>query len=145
MFNNTKRQLIFISSIIINDSYTSNTTISEVDPNIELSTLRKTDPINLPLYIIGVIYMFIGIAIVCDELFFPSLELIVVTSKLSNDVVGTTLIITWACAPELFTCFIGTFIKNDLGFSTILGSSVFNLLYGIATYVIFAPKPLKLT
>ena len=38
------------------------------------------------LYILGVLYMFIALAIVCDEFFVPALEKIVDTAGISDDV-----------------------------------------------------------
>lgn len=51
-------------------------------------------------------------------------------------------------APELATSFVGTFKRTDVGFGTIVGSAVFNVLFVIAMCVIFTPEkyaPLKLT
>jgi len=49
-------------------------------------------------------------------------------------------------APELFTSFIGTFIsKSQVGFGTIIGSAVFNVLFVIGMCAIFSKGALKLT
>jgi len=49
-------------------------------------------------------------------------------------------------APELFTSFIGTFIsKSQVGFGTIIGSAVFNVLFVIGMCAIFSKGDLKLT
>ena len=40
------------------------------------------------MYFIGVIYLFLGIAIVCDDFFVASLEAISEKLKLSEDVAG---------------------------------------------------------
>ena len=136
-------KMSIISTLLVTCYAITNKTHISLD--LEESTLRNTDSQYLPLYIVGVIYMFIGIAIVCDEFFVPALELIGERWNLSHDVAGATLMAAGGSAPELFTSFIGTFRKNDLGFSTIVGSAVFNVLFVIAVCVIFAPKPLKLT
>lgn len=76
--------------------------------------------------------MFMGLAIVCDEYFVPALEVIVDKFQLSNDVAGATLMAAGGSAPELFTSFIGVFIaKSSVGFATIVGSAVFNVLFVI--------------
>ncbi|KAH8057023.1 calcium, potassium:sodium antiporter [Aureococcus anophagefferens] len=59
--------------------------------------------------VVCVIYLFVGIAIVCDELFVPSLEQIAEDWGLSDDVSGATLMAAGGSAPELATSFIGTF------------------------------------
>jgi len=48
-------------------------------------------------------------------------------------------------APELFTSFIGTFRMSDVGFGTIVGSAVFNILFVIGMCAICANEPLVLT
>jgi hypothetical protein len=49
-------------------------------------------------------------------------------------------------APEFFTSLMGvTVTKNDIGFGTIVGSAVFNVLFVIGVCGVFAPEPLKLT
>ena len=39
-------------------------------------------------YILGVIYMFVALAIVCDEFFVPSLDVIIEKIGFSEDVAG---------------------------------------------------------
>ena len=53
------------------------------------------------------IYMFAGIAIVCDDYFVPALEKIVEKLGLSDDVAGATFMAAGSSAPELFTSVIG--------------------------------------
>merc|ERR1712087_55762 len=90
--------------------------------------------------------MFLAIAIVCDEFFVPSIEVIVETLELSPDVAGATFMAAGGSAPELFTAFIGTFIsKSDVGFGTIVGSAVFNVLFVIGCCAIFSGGGLVLT
>jgi len=96
----------------------------------------KADPIwLLAPYIIGVLYMFLALAIVCDEYFVPALE--VMSGKhhlnLTPDISGATLMAAGGSAPELFTSFIGTFQESEVGFGTIVGSAVFNVFFVIGT------------
>jgi K+-dependent Na+/Ca+ exchanger-like protein len=98
--------------------------------------------------IFGLLYLFVGIAIVCDEIFVPALEIIAERNHLSNDVAGATLMAAGGSAPELATSLIGTFKRSDVGFGTIVGSAVFNVLFVIGVCAILTPtamKPLKLT
>jgi len=98
------------------------------------------------LYIIGVLYMFLALAIICDEFFVPALEVMVETWKISPDVAGATLMAAGGSAPELFTSFIGVFItKSNVGFGTIVGSAVFNVLFVIGMCAIFSKEVLTLT
>ena len=97
---------------------------------------------------IGTLYFFVAIAIVCDELFVPALEEIATIWDMSDDVAGATLMAAGGSAPELATSLIGTFSGSDVGFGTIVGSAVFNVLFVIACCVLWTPKemaPLELT
>lgn len=99
-------------------------------------------------YALGTLYFFVAIAIVCDELFVPALEEIAAMWNLSDDVAGATLMAAGGSAPELATSLIGTFTGSDVGFGTIVGSAVFNVLFVIACCVLWTPKemaPLELT
>ena len=99
-------------------------------------------------YFIGVFYIFIGIAIVCDEFFVPALEQIGIFLDLSDDVCGATLMAAGGSAPELATSLIGTFQGSSVGFGTIVGSAIFNVLFVISCCVLSTPKelaPLELT
>ncbi len=84
------------------------------------------------LHIIGIIYMFIGIALVCDEFFVPSLELLAAKSGMSDDVAGATLMAAGGSAPEFFVSLFGIFFaRNSIGFGTVVGSAVFNIMFVI--------------
>jgi len=99
----------------------------------------------IPFCVIGVLYMFLGLSVVCDEFFVPALEVIADKWALSNDVAGATLMAAGGSAPELFTSYIGTFRMSDVGFGTIVGSAVFNILFVIGMCALCASEPLKLT
>jgi len=102
---------------------------------------------TVSLVVLGVLYMFVAIAIVCDEFFVPALEEIASDSylNLSMDVAGATLMAAGGSAPELFTSLIGTFQKSEIGFGTIVGSAVFNVLFVIGMCAIFSKDVLELT
>jgi len=89
--------------------------------------------------------MFLGLSVVCDEFFVPALEVIADKWALSNDVAGATLMAAGGSAPELFTSYIGTFRMSDVGFGTIVGSAVFNILFVIGMCALCSSEPLKLT
>uniref|UniRef100_A0A3Q3J422 Sodium/potassium/calcium exchanger 1 n=1 Tax=Monopterus albus TaxID=43700 RepID=A0A3Q3J422_MONAL len=62
------------------------------------------------LHIIGMMYMFVSLAIVCDEFFVPALGVITDKLAISDDVAGATFMAAGGSAPELFTSLIGVFI-----------------------------------
>ena len=97
------------------------------------------------LYIIGVVYMFLALAIVCDEFLVPALDCIIEATGVSNDVAGATFMAAGGSAPELFTSLIGTFQQSSVGFGTIVGSAVFNVLFVIGMCALFSKEVLELT
>ncbi|XP_061174388.1 sodium/potassium/calcium exchanger 4-like [Saccostrea echinata] len=98
------------------------------------------------LHFIMVIYMFIALAIVCDDYFVTSLDKISAKLGLSEDVAGATFMAAGSSAPELCTAIIGVFItKGDVGVGTIVGSAVFNILCVIGLCGILAGEVVTLS
>ena len=98
------------------------------------------------LYIVGLIYMFVALAIVCDEFFVPALDVIIEVLGCSEDVAGATFMAAGGSAPELFTSVIGVFVAfSDVGIGTIVGSAVFNILFVIGMCALFSKTVLYLT
>ncbi|XP_064111018.1 sodium/potassium/calcium exchanger 2-like isoform X2 [Macrobrachium nipponense] len=98
------------------------------------------------LHVMGMIYMFVALALVCDEFFVPALDVIIEKLQISEDVAGATFMAAGGSAPELFTSVIGVFISfDDVGIGTIVGSAVFNVLFVIAMCVLFSKTVLDLT
>ncbi|KAI4882593.1 hypothetical protein NFI96_026933 [Prochilodus magdalenae] len=92
------------------------------------------------------LYMFLALAIVCDDYFVTSLEKICEKLDLSEDVAGATFMAAGSSAPELFASVIGVFITHgDVGVGTIVGSAVFNILCIIGVCGIFAGQVVLLT
>jgi hypothetical protein len=95
--------------------------------------------------IVVTLYMFLGLAIVCDSFFEASLSAICEAMNLKDDVAGATWMAAGGSAPELATSIIGLFVSSsDIGFGTIVGSAVFNVLFVIGCCAFVAPN-LKLT
>ncbi len=98
------------------------------------------------LHIIGMMYMFISLAIVCDEFFVPALGMITDKLAISDDVAGAIFMAAGRSAPTLFTRTIGVFISPGImGFGTIVGSAVFNILFVIGLCALFSREVLHLT
>ncbi|KAF5280459.1 hypothetical protein FQR65_LT03268 [Abscondita terminalis] len=84
------------------------------------------------LHVLGLVYMFVALAIVCDEFFVPALDVIIEKLEIQDDVAGATFMAAGGSAPELFTSVIGVFVSfDDVGIGTIVGSAVFNILFVI--------------
>ena len=89
-------------------------------------------------YFVGVLYLFLGIAIVCDDYFVASLEAISEALGLSDDVAGATFMAAGSSAPELASSLMSLVNANassSIGVGTIVGSAIFNILIiiGITT------------
>lgn len=98
-------------------------------------------------YAFGILYLFLALAIVCDEYFVPALEEMSGENQLnmSLDVAGATLMAAGGSAPELFTSLFGTLNESAVGFGTIVGSAVFNVLFVIGMCSLLSKEVLQLT
>jgi len=98
------------------------------------------------LHVFGILYMFAALAIVCDEFFVPGLEVIAEQLNLQDDVAGATFMAAGGSAPELATSFVGTFLaRSNVGFGTVVGSAVFNILFVIGACAVCAKEAVPLT
>ncbi|XP_063971889.1 sodium/potassium/calcium exchanger Nckx30C isoform X1 [Diachasmimorpha longicaudata] len=112
----------------------------------DLFTIEERQRGAVILHLLGVIYMFVALAIVCDEFFVPSLDVIIEKLEIADDVAGATFMAAGGSAPELFTSVIGVFVSfDDVGIGTIVGSAVFNILFVIGMCAIFSKTVLSLT
>lgn len=109
--------------------------------------LASGDEWMIVFLIPAILYTFLALAIICDEYFVPALEVICDEDNLnlSDDVAGATFMAAGGSAPELFTSFIGTMQDSAVGFGTIVGSAVFNVLFVIAMCAFFSKELLTLT
>ncbi|XP_016098342.1 sodium/potassium/calcium exchanger 4-like [Sinocyclocheilus grahami] len=118
--------------------------IREFPDDIFTNAERKSGAVLL--HIIAALYMFLALAIVCDDYFVMCLEKICEKLNLSEDVAGATFMAAGSSAPELFASVIGVFITHsDVGVGTIVGSAVFNILCIIGVCGIFAGQVVLLT
>lgn len=102
---------------------------------------------GVALHFVGVLYLFLGIAIICDDFFVGSLEAISERLGLSEDVAGATFMAAGSSAPELFSSLVALTndgASNDIGIGTIVGSAIFNILIIIGVTAIFSGRTLYL-
>lgn len=136
----------FIYTISPVPSLQSNIVIKDPLFPEDLFTLEQRRNGAVILHILGVIYMFVALAIVCDEFFVPALDVIIEKLDIQDDVAGATFMAAGGSAPELFTSVIGVFVSfDDVGIGTIVGSAVFNILFVIGMCAIFSKTVLTLT
>ena len=112
----------------------------------DIFTLEQKRMGAIILHVFGIIYMFIALSLVCDEFFVPSLELIIEKLHIPENVAGATFMAAGGSAPEFFTSLVGVFFaRNAVGFGTIVGSAVFNILFVIGVVGLLAKGVLLLT
>ena len=127
-------------------SQTTNQTHSALEKAAKKKTTCLTDGTATVAYCVAIIFFaFLGLAIVCDEYFQPSLEEISDVLKLSPDVAGATFLAAGSSAPELFTSIGDVFgPANSMGLGTIVGSAMFNILVIVALSASVASGELKI-
>ncbi|KAK7912352.1 hypothetical protein WMY93_012563 [Mugilogobius chulae] len=119
---------------------------TEMEYPVDVFSLEQRRQGWILLHFFGMLYMFVALAIVCDDYFVPALEVIIEKLEISEDVAGATFMAAGGSAPELFTSLIGVFIAHsNIGIGTIVGSAVFNILFVIGMCAIFAQEVLSLT
>lgn len=85
----------------------------------------------IAIYLIFLLLSFFVLAIITDEFFVESLDIIAQKLKLSNEAAGATLMAVGSSAPELFVALIALFRPEghgEIGAGTIVGSAIFNIL-----------------
>jgi len=107
---------------------------------IDFFTLSQNRNGAVIVHILVMMYMFAGLAAICDNYFEPALGALCEDLQLSDDVAGATFMAAGGSAPELATSVLGVFVaQSDIGFGTIVGSAVFNVLFVIAICAVVAP------
>lgn len=132
----------------ITTTYINHTAFHNAEPLFprDLFTVEERKKGAIVLHILGVVYMFVALAIVCDEFFVPALDVIIEKLDIQDDVAGATFMAAGGSAPELFTSIIGVFVSfDDVGIGTIVGSAVFNILFVIGMCALFSKTVLTLT
>lgn len=114
-------------------------------PVSELFTMDELQSGGVVLYVVGILYMFLVIAITCDEYLVPALDVMVQRFEISPAIAGATFMAAGGSAPELFVSLIGTMYGSDIGVGTVVGSAALNMLLVVGTCAVFARETLSLT
>lgn len=97
------------------------------------------------IHVLLAIYMFMGLALVCDRYFIPSLEILCELLKMETDIAGATFMAAGSSAPELATSVIGVFVaQDDVGLGTVVGSAIYNVMFVISMCALFATSAIHL-
>jgi K+-dependent Na+/Ca+ exchanger-like protein len=95
-----------------------------------------------------VLYCFWAQALVCDEYFVPTIEVISDKLKIPDDIAGATIMALGCNGPELFINSMSMFKKSDLGVGAVIGGEVFNILVLIGCALLATPMmymPLRIS
>eukprot|EP00756_Hemistasia_phaeocysticola_P023904 Hpha_TRINITY_DN15917_c5_g2::TRINITY_DN15917_c5_g2_i1::g.74838::m.74838 len=108
----------------------------------DMDEMGPLDEAGAPIWLLLLIWLFAGVAIVTDGFFTPALEGISTSMGLSEDVAGATFLAAASSAPEFFTSLADTFASSGsgMGIGTIVGSAVFNILVIVAVSCIPCDK-----
>lgn len=116
------------------------------DPLIDSPIRDAKNKYWVIVHITIIAYMLLGLNTVCDAYFTGALDQMVNQWKVKPDVAGATFMAAGGSAPELFTSLIGTIVsESDVGFGTIVGSAVFNVLFVIGLCGFAAKEAINLT
>ena len=98
-------------------------------------------PGAIPLYFVGVLWCFAGIAHVAERYFAVAIARMVEVWDLPPAVAGATLMAAGSSAPELIAELIATFVADtyDVGTGTVVGSAVFNQLVIVGGAILASP------
>jgi len=112
------------------------------EPSIDKKARQKGAVI---IHIFIAFYMFIGLAIICEDYFVPALTRTSDALNVPPDVAGATFMAAGSSAPELATSVIGVFVaEDDIGVSGVVGSAVFNITLVIAVCALSATHAITL-
>jgi len=94
------------------------------------------------LWVFFLLYLFVGIYVICDYYFVPSLEVIGDRLQWSESIQGATLMAAGSSFPEFLTALFGVlfFTDENPGPATNIGSAVFNICIIISFSILFLPK-----
>jgi len=113
------------------------------EDGVHFYLLEDIPGLAVPVYSIVLIIFFIALAVVTDDYFVPSLQVISLRLSLTEDVAGATFMAAGSSAPELFTSLTDVLVfESSIGIGTIVGSAVFNILVIIACSGAFAVETL---
>eukprot|EP00742_Colponemidia_sp_Colp-10_P001746 GILJ01001869.1.p1 GENE.GILJ01001869.1~~GILJ01001869.1.p1 ORF type:complete len:414 (-),score=36.00 GILJ01001869.1:87-1328(-) len=106
------------------------------------------DGVILSFCFLGIFYIFCALAIVCDNFFVPSLNVMRKKMGVSESVAGATLMAVGNSAPEISTNILasiqGGIEMTELGLGTIIGSGVFDFSMCLGIACLFATTPVKI-
>jgi len=102
---------------------------------------------GIPIYLALLLYLMVGLYLVCEHHFVPSLQILGEELGLSEDAQGATVMAAGSSSPEFFTALIGVifYASENPGPGTIVGSAIFNESVIVGVSALAAPMPLLLT
>lgn len=95
----------------------------------------------IAVHVLAALYMFAALAVICEDYFVPSLEVICDVLHVDSDVAGATFMAAASSVPAIAASIIAIMVaKGEMGVSTALGSAVLNAAGVISVSALFAGK-----
>lgn len=96
---------------------------------------------GVAVHVLAAVYMFAALAVICEDYFVPSLEVICDVLHVDQDVAGATFMAAASSVPAIAASIIAIMVaKGEMGVSTALGSAVLNAAGVISVSALFAGK-----
>lgn len=96
---------------------------------------------GIAVHVLASLYMFAALAVICEDYFVPSLEVICDVLHVDPDVAGATFMAAASSVPAIAASIIAIMVaKGEMGVSTALGSAVLNAAGVISVSALFAGK-----
>lgn len=148
--SSSKSQIFFCFISELNETFHNDSNYEEIFPlyPTDLFTLYERRNGAIILHIVGVIYMFIALTVVCYEFFVPTLEAIIKKFHIKNDDaaanVASIFIAIGLSASQFPISLFAVFLNDDIAVSAILGAGAFRLLFIIGICAICYSNVLSL-
>ena len=111
--------------------------------NIVADASQAQEPGFSILYLLGVLYCFIFLHIICEDYFVETVKKSVEILDIPESAAGATIMAAGTSSPELFAGLFGYAFQGgaeDAGVGTIVGSLVFNMLIIVAASIWASPN-----
>lgn len=143
---------LVVASAIRSHAFPSRRGLQEGEETCEGN--QYADPLDLQVpwqasfYMVGFLYICLGIAMICEEYFVTALNELIEVKGITPDVAGATFMAAGSSSPEVFAALIGLFFSSSegggAGVGTVVGSAVFNVLVIIGGAALYSDRGISM-
>ena len=122
-------------------SFDANDLSRECESSIVADPLQLVHNLFAPLYVSGLLWIFVGIAYFSEDYFAVAIEGIIERYDIPPNIAGATLMAAGSSAPELISALVALFLTAtaEAGSATVVGSAIFNQLVIVGGSILVAP------